>query len=469
MQSTVTSTRLVNALFFILPFFLFISVVSNAIGFYGLLFGSILFVIIKYKIKIPKYFLTFAYVLFAMYICFSISNILNLYFHNSTMPASFYNQKIQYLKLIKSRLPTQYLTVSLVFIVFYWIGQKLKHSAEQSLDELKKITPLECFLKGLFYASILFFIVFLVEAFFKLDYRYVIKTHAFISNPKYDPFDYLRPTGLLANPLTLASMSLACFAFLYTYFCRLFFVKTVADSALPFFNSRKKLFIYTLIPSLFFLGILLLTLSRTSVAISFLILILIPVLVSNNMNRFKAILFGFCIALLSYIVCYFLGYTERIVEAVQRLSSNGHMDNRGIFREIYTQMIFDHPWFGNGSYWISQGLRDHYFVELGYANLNERNFAAHNIYLELLASGGVICMAVVLYGIWKIQNILKRFVMTVHNQNRALWVAFVVAFLANAGHGLTQNNFLESSTTYTFFYLLIVIIWQTILNSQRTH
>lgn len=458
-----------NLPFFLLPFCLFTSIVTNALGYYAFLFLYPILYVIKFKIQIPRYVKTMSLVLFCMYFCFVISDFLNLFFQSPVMDSSFYKNHFRFSKLLKSRLSTSYLTTSIfLFILFYISKINIKYNT-QTITHIYKNTlkstipkPLESFLKGSLWASGFFSVFFLLEYLFNFDYRDLISCSNFKINPDFSNHVFRRPTGLLGNPLTIASMSLAYFSFFYTYFCLCFF-REKNYNHVPFVHNKKKLIFYLFIPSIFFLFILFLTLARLAILIAFILVLFMPLLCASKKNIFKVLTFITAFALIGYIVCDALGYVDRVIFGLKQLVQNGHMDNRAYFRKIYTQMFLDKPWIGNGYYWLHEGIRDKYFVLLGYDTLNERNFPAHNLYLEILASGGIFCASIIIYGIYKLQKILKTYVMNAHFKNKTLWFAFITSIIANLLHAFTQNNFLESSTTYAYFYLILVIFWDKIL------
>lgn len=456
-----------NTPFFFLTFFLFGSVITNAIGYYFIVLLYPLIYVVKYQVKIPTYVKHIGYLLLAIYISFVVSNFLNFFFPNSHIPLGFYQKNFNFFKLLKSRMPTSYLTTGIFFLLLCYISNKYcsKYSTVRH-RHVEFLAPLETFFKGALWAGLFFSVFFLLEYVFRFQYREILKLN-FLSDPYLKQFSFRRPEGFLANSLTLASMSLAYFCFFYVYFCACFFGEK-QSKFLPFSEEKKKLFSYTLLPALLFFFILFLTVARLAILISFCFLLFIPLFFISRRNFFKIFVFVFVLALIAGVMSCKLGYTERILNSFYDYKTNGHIDNRAYFREIYTRMFLDKPWIGNGYYWLVHGIRDKYFILMGYGDLNERNYPAHNFYLEVLASGGVFCMSILFYGMARIFAVLKTLIVRHHRENNILWIAFFLSIIANLIHAWTQNNFLEASTTYTYLYLFFMIFWNTFYTSNKT-
>lgn len=457
-----------NLPFFLLTFFLFGSVITNAIGYYLILFLYTLIYVIKYQVKIPKYVKHIGYILLVIYISFIISNFLNFFFQNPNMSSDFYTQNFVVWKLLKSRMPTSYLTTGLFLLLISYLSNKNSYGHTTTLQSKEQypFTPLESFFKGALWGGVFFSVFFLFEYISRFGYRDMIKFDFFVS-PQFQFHAFKRPEGFLANSLTLASMSLAYFCFFYTYFCSCYFGEK-SSKFLPFSDNKKTLVLYTLIPAVLFFFILILTVAKLAVFLGFCLLIAMPLFFVSKKNVFKIFSFIIVSMVIGYFICNKSGYTERILYSLHEYTNQGHIDNRTYFREVYTRMFLDKPWIGNGFYWLSHGIRDKYFVLLGYADLNERNYPAHNFYLEILASGGIFCASFLFYGIIKIFATFKRLVMHYSYANNSLWVAFFLSIFVNLFHGLTQNNFLEASTTYVYFYLFFVIFLDNLKISHKT-
>lgn len=456
-----------NTPFFLLTFFLFCSVITNAIGYYLILFLYTLIYTVKYQIKIPQYVKHIAYTLLAIYISFVVSNFLNFFFQNQNMPPDFYTQNFVFLKLLKSRMPTSYLTTGLFLLFISYLSNKNSYYRINSQrEQMNKITPLESFFKGALWGGLFFSIFFLFEYIFKFGYRDMLKLKFFVS-PQFQFQAFRRPQGFLANSLTLASMSLAYFSFFYTYFCSCYFGEK-SNRCLPFSENKKNLILYALIPAVLFFFILVLTVAKLAVFLGFCVLITIPLFFVSRKNLKQIFPFVSLLLVIGYFVCDKTGYMERILYSLHEYRNQGHIDNRTYFREVYMKMFLDKPWIGNGFYWLAHGIRDKYFLLLGYGDLNERNYPAHNVYLEILASGGIFCASFLFYGLLKVFTTFKKLLMRNAIGNDVLWVAFFLSIFVNLLHGLTQNNFLEASTTYVYFYLFFVIFLNRLKVSHET-
>jgi hypothetical protein len=157
-----------------------------------------------------------------------------------------------------------------------------------------------------------------------------------------------------------------------------------------------------------------------------------------------------------------VGYVQlshRVVEVIGRVQSGGWESiERLTFWRVYAQMFRDSSWYGQGHAQLGLGLREAYYAAMGFGAFHEK-YNAHNVYLELLGSAGLIGLVVVLSAIWVCVCQLRRQTGRIPHL-RVLALAWTVAIGANAIHGLTQNTLFDASAFATYMSMLWFILWQ---------
>jgi len=134
----------------------------------------------------------------------------------------------------------------------------------------------------------------------------------------------------------------------------------------------------------------------------------------------------------------------------------GPLGDRELFWQVYLAMWRDAPLLGQGYFAVEHGLRTHYYVQEGFAGLRDK-FNAHNIFLEVLATTGLIGFfgyLLVCVLLWVNMKVLAGR----SEQRRFVVGALGCAFLANLLHGLTQNTFFDSAVSACYLALIGVLV-----------
>ena len=307
------------------------------------------------------------------------------------------------------------------------------------------------FSRGLLIASVLLLCYGLVQHLSGFDYRY---PHWQLPLGERFKSGNYRVVGFYGHPLSLAGVSLGIF----TCYWFLFSSALTAD-----FSAKKMLGLikapglarYYFAIALVHFFLIILSGGRAPLCVAAGMLLVVPLLSGGWQQGFslreRSGLFGLLLALLGSVFLV-KGVRGRFVElAVEVLSGQA---DRFKFWRIYGAMIVDRPWFGHGSAYIKYLSRDLYYHELGFATLVDK-YNAHNIYLELLASVGIIGFVAlslsVAYLLWQMRPPFTQGIAPL------LWKGNILALGANCLFGCSQNIFFDANVIYVhlaFFWLL---------------
>lgn len=136
--------------------------------------------------------------------------------------------------------------------------------------------------------------------------------------------------------------------------------------------------------------------------------------------------------------------------------AQGPLGDRELFWQVYLAMWRDAPVLGQGYFAVEHGLRTHFYVKQGFADLVDK-FNAHNIFLEILGISGLVgffAYLLVCVLLWINMSALAG----KSQQRRFILGGLGVAFIANCIHGLTQNTFFDSAVTSTYLALIGVLV-----------
>jgi len=468
-------------MFFCLPFFMFMGIAIQGISFYsfGLALPAI-YILSTRKKPLPPFFLYLGLTLVFLHALFPIFNFINLLFPDKTVDPSIYQAPILWSKFLLSAFPSSFFIGGLTLILFYFISQKLFGSNTSAPAESKDFNvPLRAFLLGLCPASILFFGIVFYQHATGIDLRSIFRSSiSYLSvNDMFSPAGGFRIYGFFGHPLTVAGVSLAYFTFVWTLLLAYFSQKKPAlFSYLPFHNN--KIYVTLILGSTAFVHLLMIVLSggRTALAVAGILLFLIPL--ASYMNKGWARFAKMSVVLIVMAIGVSLfaqkfnlfKRIESVTTAITQSQTLEANNNRIYFWKTYAQMIEDKPWTGEGNYWLRNGVRDEYYNRLGYSTLKEK-FAAHNMYLEVLGCLGIIGTVLLVWSMVKLYWIVRREI-AVGNEEKSILIApgiaLLVAFFANAVHGLTQNVFFDSSVCYIYLEILIVMVWsRVVLRNSR--
>ena len=134
---------------------------------------------------------------------------------------------------------------------------------------------------------------------------------------------------------------------------------------------------------------------------------------------------------------------------------HGLFGDRELFWQVYLAMWRDAPFLGQGEFAVRHGVRTQYYLQEGFADLRDK-FGAHNIFLEVLGTMGVVGFFA--YLVLCVLLFLNLKILAGRSQQRLFVLrALLLAFIANLLHGLTQNTFFDSAVSAC--YLAIVGIF----------
>lgn len=464
-----------NFLFFLFPFLIYSGIALQGISFYaiGISIPFVFFSLIQKK-TIPNSFLIVGSCFLLLHIVFPITNFINYLFPNKTMPESVYSIQWKWPGVFQSNFPSSLFFGGLALILLSLSSRGLITLSKNSMDPViksqddkeDKIQPLKSFLIGLSFASIAFLCALIYQHNSGIDLRSLFR-HDIEYLGQNDTFQNgsFRVYGFYGHPLTAAGVTLTYAVFSWTLLWSWLGKNRTSLWTFVPFQSKKIIPILTLgsIAIANFIG---LTLSggRTATLAGGILFIIIPMLFYSRKAFFKI---SFALVSLSCIAFLFLknsAFLERILTTSHTILKTDSLDkgnNRLIFWKVYAKMFQDTPFFGQGNYWLKQGVRDEYYNRLGYETLLEK-FPAHNIYLEILGSSGIFGLLWILICLFILCRTLKKKILT-HGKNLdALYTCFAFAFIANLIHGLTQNVFFDSSVVYIYICLITVCLWENI-------
>ncbi len=448
---------MLNLCFFLVPVFLYLGIAVQSVGVY--LFALVIplaltFQRARFK-SIP--FLPFGLFLLGLHAVFPVSSLIAKMWAKPGMSIEYaYAWPAKITKLFESRLSSSFLVCGLVLIsVGIWNAKRKNSTLSRQKYSLR---PLESYWKGLIFSTFAFGCYFVFQHFIGFDFRspgFVLKEEHQMAGGRFRIF------GFYGHPLTLASVALAYFAYLWS----LLWHQMEAKKTLP--KETTSADVVSLISKFPVNPILLGTAAalqfafvimsggRVAALLASLLFIAIPV---ASIGTSKPRLLGFVLVgggMFAALLVNGTGLLQRIAESV-KLFSGQSADNRITFWKVHWQMFLDAPWFGQGSLWLDRGLRTAYYDALGYGALPEK-FEAHNIFLEILASAGavgmmIVCALTLVLALYL--HKLLRGVLWGDFQRRALFFAFV----ANLLHGFTQNTFFDSTLTYIYLGMLLTTL-----------
>ena len=459
--------KLLHITFFLLPFFLYVSIALQAIGYYlCALILPFLFVTIHSQERIQA-IRRIGVGLVVVYLTFSVFNILHLF-----IGLLFENHKFFYENsskvLTKNPISLSFLITGFVFVfksfrpqafvrlknapVYTDANIEIIHNEERNLlSGSKKEELLKPFLFGLMISGVLFFICAVLQAVYGFNLRGGILLseekvfYSIASLPELVTNGLYRVRGFYGHPLSLASVTIAYISF----FLILFFDSIRRKERWT--KEIRLLFPVIIVLNLIFLF---LTQSRSAVTIQILAFIFLFFL---NVNKIKRIYSGLIplIFIAVFIAVYSIGLMDKLLFSFINLLNGGvfdQSDNRFLFWKVHFQMFLDHPLLGQGAYWIDTGIRELYYEKLGFGDFQYK-FNAHNNYLGILSSVGLIGSGLIIGGIGLILKGLRVL-------NRDLFYPFLFAFIVNLIQAIFQNVFFDSSVTYIYLAFLCLIVWK---------
>lgn len=142
------------------------------------------------------------------------------------------------------------------------------------------------------------------------------------------------------------------------------------------------------------------------------------------------------------------GRLSEVVTNPQQLLGKGE---RAGFWNVHAKMFRDHLLLGVGYHRRKSASLD-YYNRAGYTN-NEKKYAAHNIYLQILADSGLV-------GFLGFLSLMAGLALTAWRQLQGGKPALLTLLAAAMLGGLMQNNFRDSEFLYCFWMLVAVCLAQ---------
>jgi hypothetical protein len=454
-----------ETLFYVLPFVLFLGIAAQGVAYYLICFlipfGFYLF----HRRKIPSYFNTIGLIFIALHIIFPIVNLMVFFFPNDEF-LRFYRSPFEHWPgAFQSCFPSSLFFGGLLFCLLpYLSGFFSKPKKKRSnFDHFQPIRP---FLTGLLPASLIFTAILYYSHHTGLDLRSLFRKRLEFMGPN-DAFSTggYRVNGFYGHPLTVAGACLAYCLFCWSLFWSYLSTKSRDMdkwSFLPFF--RSPLLALGLLGSISVLNFLSIVMSggRLALLVAVLMIVGIPCAMQLKKHFFSTLIV--CMALLvgMFFVAKQVGILSRLEATKVALLSKHQFDdgnNRIYFWKTYEKMFLDSPIIGQGNYWIKHGVRDEYYKIMGYEKLEEK-FGAHNLYLEILGSAGLLGLIWVFSGFILLFREIKNRFYEKGSPLRPYCFALMIAFVGNLIHCLTQNVFFDSSVVYIYLGLFMILVWQ---------
>lgn len=423
----------------LLSVFLLTGIVAQAIGFYLIL----LFIpfVIYWRNDLNREAITCLRDLsLGLFLCWFIFPLTNLYNYIMTKDI-----ELPFKVLMKSHFSSSFLITS-ICLYLYSFKDKLRPKSTRSSPRFELQAPpsstvMKPFLKGLLISSFIICAYLLYEQISGVDFL-----GRAIPSQRQMGTGLFRVQGFFGHPLTLAGVGLALFSFLGS----LLLQKEMAQ--------QKTLILGCLLSTAYFVFA-----SGGRVASLLVIIFTCFILLFNylspkkrgsrskNTSYIKYLYLVFSFALIFFIV-YQTGLFSRFTRMYGETSSTEF--ERFIFWKVHWKIFLDHPIMGQGLALLNSVKRVEYYNMLGYASL-ENKYPAHNMILEILSNIGLFGLSVLSYGVYKIWFSFRH----LSHKYQPYLRAFLVSLLINSANGLTQNVFFDSSVTYIYLSIIMLIIW----------
>lgn len=458
-----------NFLFFLFPFFLFMGIAVQGLSYYlvGLVIPSLIF-ILNHK-KIPTYFIMVGGAFIFLHIIFPIVNFIIYFLPNKEINPAIYTIALKWPGILQSNFPSSLFFGGLALILFTYISSRVQQKVFTNSEHIRNFYPLKFFLLGLVPASLLFMCLMLYGHYSGVDFHSIFrKKIEYLSADDAFRTGGFRVYGFYGHPLTVAGVCLAYSIFSWTLLWSYLTNKNKFNfSFLPFKNQNTLCCLFLIIVTFSNEMCLFLSGGRTATIVGIALLVLVPLCFSRGLNLRKNYLKIFIviifIVLASFFVSKKLGILNRIELTTTAVMNNSSLDTgnyRVYFWRTYMHMFLDKPIFGQGNYWLKQGVREEYYNKLGYEKLPEK-YIAHNVYLEILGSIGAVGLVWIIVGLVYLFRVLKKNVFYEKSQLLPLSIALIFAFFGNLLHSITQNVFFDSSVVYIYICLIVVIMWES--------
>ncbi|MES2615327.1 MAG: O-antigen ligase family protein [Bdellovibrionota bacterium] len=412
--------------------------------------------------QIPAYFIKIGGVFIFLHVIFPIVNFLIYFFPNASISPSIYKIALQWPGILQSNFPSSLFFGGLLIILLTLASRRVVLSTPLRVVE-QDFQPLKYFISGLVLASVLFTCLMLYGHTTGIDFHSLFrKKLGYVSNNDHFKSGGYRVYGFYGHPLTISGVCLAYAIFSWTLLCSfLSNKKTWSWNFLPY-NEHKFLPIFFLFVITFANEVcLLISGGRTAAIVGLILLVVIPLFFNLRKNFLATSITVVIICVASFFMAKKLGILSRIETVATSISKRDKLDGgnyRSYFWKTYKQMFLDKPLVGQGNYWLKQGAREEYYNKLGYAELPQK-YVAHNVYLEILGTTGLLGFIWISAGIIYLFRTMKKYVFTEESSLKPVGSALLFAFIANLLHGFTQNVYFDSSVVYIYICLIVVVMW----------
>ncbi len=413
---------------FLLPFTLFSGI---ALQISGVLLLGIILPLFYLKKSLPEAGRKIGFFLILLWALFPLTNIISFFQHPE------FQEGIKFSDFFKSQVSSTWVLSGVFLLLSSSMILNKTSSCPTTLKGRSRLRELASgwasFDQGVLYASIFFSIYFLSQHFFGIDLRHGFSFDSINILPDHERMSSTigyRVAGFYGHPLSLAGVALTWIGFYgYRYF---------SETA----SQQKKHFLIILLFQFLFLF---LSGGRTAIISGIMIYLFLIFKFKKFDPKHMLFIFTFFVFLL-----YYTGIIFRFDEAVQQMEAN-HLNKIGrlTFWQVHWQMFLDSPLFGESYMMLSKGLREDYYIRLGFEDFYEK-YNAHNFYLECLAEIGLLGSAVMLFILKKIKTCLP---------SSPLKNAFLFSFLGNILHGLTQNVFFDANVLAIYAGIFWVFIF----------
>lgn len=330
------------------------------------------------------------------------------------------------------------------------------------------IAGLRWFVVGLLAGSVI------LTVFVAVEHRTGVAWRPFSHHPEphLDGGGTFRPFGFYGGPLHLAGASLAWVSVAWFLFWRWFEAKVCGLGetrwCLRVF-SRQWLFPVMLLTIVILqTTMVVMVAGRTAALVNFGVLAVLPLFVRLRRNRgIVRLVFGAAMAGCGALAmaCTPLGrrFFDMMHETLDPTTSSAaqHMVNW----QVHWELFKNNPLFGNGSYWLDLFARKQQYELMGYPESLVPHNNSHNIFLEALASVGLVGVfaiaGAIIVGLMLLIRVSRR-----HPLARSLVAALLVAAAANVAHGFTENTFYSSNVAYVYLGILWTFVWVTVCLSS---
>jgi O-antigen ligase len=457
-------------LYAVLPLVLSLGVSAQAAGIYcaGLVPAFFLFRARKVDAQFTRFLNRIGLLIIAIWAIFPLSNLFQLLFSDAQSVA---HPSLK--DLLTSRMSSAFLVSALVLLGVGALGRRSSKTAADAAPLRGSFwvsAGAACwwFLMGATVASVLLGVYLWYQAFTGFEYR--AADHLLLPEHRM-PNGMYRVFGFYGHPLRIAGTGVAWFAFAWSLLWALVAEKVRGEDSLreALRQPRWPWSVSVLVPSLFFVSLaqfsfVVLSGGRTALIAAMVLLIVIPFCVKMsfkaNVARIIFVLIGVLGAGAAFTVS---GIAGRFADSIAKMRAGEIVDDRFSFWFTHLQIFKANSFLGAGHAWLDAGLRKNWYQSLGFLELAvNKDFNAHNLYLETLADvglfGALLIVGCVSAGFWVIWKTARQRPLA-----RAFFIAVIWAFVSNLLHGFTENTYFASNIALVWLGMFWTLLWSLAL------